>query len=627
MPKIKSSKSNFNKTFTACWTCRARSVRCDRAVPHCEQCKQRGLICEGYHIRLVWVDKDTGSYEPMQRRAYACERTWKGYPAWTLKEVGHLIETCDQRPESCRCRVHRLTVASPFQVCLQAKPNSEAGDLSSEHFNESEGDVVDSNPSDNDHGGAMLQLTYPASNVKPLEPADKQMLHIAELEILLGHKFATEYIRLPPYQPPIPRATNYETYLFHHYLLISTAMLPVDVKDSTNPWRSVYPLMAARDTPSGRSLYHAMLAQSAHHLGKLRGDENGQRDKVKAMHCFGMALRELQQALEEPTQDYSSVLAAILAVMSTEHIFRSSSQGWREHFRAATRFVMRHLARRPWKLSHEAWAVTQSFVLSHVIAHTAHKPYALTAPHGHDEDDNSEDVYDVLCDTATNSSFGYTIGSTRRLIKALCHVRRLEAQMAVEAADSTTSATNTNAMNLSLFEEAISILNDLQKPPDEGLDAYLDSAGSIRMPLARARTLASLHINLFRNAVSIYLLRTVLRFPPSAVAGCVMDVLSDAWLFADMSPHGTAYCSLSLWPLFVAAVDAYLPEAQDIAERILDLFEKTSGVKNRCDVKRLVHKVWAMRIDLAQESNCGPGDIWIDWREIMAQMGLDILFL
>ncbi|KAM0482016.1 hypothetical protein ACHAPX_003350 [Trichoderma viride] len=610
MPKIKSSKSRFNKTFTACWTCRARSVRCDQAAPHCGQCKRRGLVCEGYHIRLVWVDKDTGSYEPMQRRAYACQLTWKGYPARTLKEVGHLIETCDQRPESCRCRVHHRTVTSPFQVFFQAESNPETGGFSSEHLNEPEGDFVDGNPSDNDHDEAMLQLTYPELDIEPPEPVDEQMLHVAQLEILLGSKFATEHLRLPPYQPLIPTATRYENYLFYHYLLISTAMLPVDVKDSTNPWRSVYPLMAAQNTTSGRSLYHAMLAQSAHHLGKLKGEENGQKDEVKATYCFGMALRELQQALEEPTQDYSSVLAAILTITSTEHVFRSSSQGWRGHFRAATRFVIRHLARRPWKLTHEAWAVTQSFVLSHVIAHTAHKPYTLAISQSHDEDDNSEDVYDVLCDIAANSSFGYTIGSTERLIKALYHVRKLEAQMAAEAG-TTTSFTDTNATNLSQVEEAMTILNDLQNPPDDGLDAYLDSAGPVRMPLNRARTLASLHINLFRNAVGIYLLSAVLRFPPSTVAGYVMDVLSDAWLF----------------PLFVAAVDAYSPKAQDIAERILELAANTSGVKNRYDVKHLVHKVWAMRIDLARESNCGPGDVWIDWRDVMTQMDMDILFL
>lgn len=583
-------------------------------MPHCEQCKRRGLVCEGYHIRLVWVDKDTGSYEPMQRRAYACESTWKDYPPLTLKEVGHLIEACDQEPEYCRCKVHHRTAASPFQVFPQTESGPEAAGFGSEHVNQSDGDIVASNSND-------------ALNIESTKPTDKQMQHVAHLEILLGRMFATERLQLPPYQPLIPTATRYENYLFYHYLLISTAMLPVDVNDSTNPWRSIYPLMAAQNTPSGRSLYHAMLAQSAHHLAKLKGEEFGQQDEVKAIYCFGMALHELQQALEEPTQDYSSVLAAILTITSTEHVFRSSSQGWREHFRAATRFVMRHLARRPWKLTHEAWAVTQSFVSEYVIAHTAHKPYTLAVSQSHDEDDNSKGVYDVLCDTAANLNFGYTIGGTGRLIKALYRVRRLEAQMAAEAADTTASAANTDDIDSSLVEEAVAILHDLQKPHDDGLDAYFDSAGTIRMPLAHARTLASLHINLFRNAVIIYLLSTVLQFPPSTVAGYVMDVISDAWLFMNMSPHGTMYCSLSLWPLFVAVVDAYLPEAQGIAERILQLIAKTSGTKNRCDVKRLVHKVWAIRIDLAQKSKCCPGDIWIDWREVMTQMDMDILLL
>lgn len=562
----------------------------------------------------------------MQRRAYACELTWKDYPAWTLKEVGHLIETCDQEPEFCRCGLHHCTVANPFQVFPQM------GDFSSEHVNESVGDVVDSNPSDNEHGDAMLQLTYPELDIEPLEPADE---HMVQLGIPLDRMFAAEHLRLPPYQPLMPRGTHYENHLFHHYLLhMSGAMLPVDVKDSTNPWRSAYPLMAAQNTTSSRSLYYAMLAQSAHHLGKLKGVEHGQQDEIIAMNCFGMALRELRQTLKEPTQDYSSVLAAILTITSTEHVFRSSSQGWRGHFRAATRFVMRHLARRPWKLTYEAWAVTQSFVLSHVIAHTAHKPYTLTAPRSHDEDDdaeddNAEDVYDVLCDAAAYSSFGYTIGSTGRLIKALYHVRRLEAQMAVETAGTTTTTSAPNNVDtcITLPREAIAILDDLQTLPDDGLDAYLDSADGVLMPLGRARTLATLHINLFRNAVGIHLLSTVLRLPPSTVAGHVWDVLSDAWAFVDMSPHGTTYCSLSLWPLFVAAVDAYLPEAQAMAERILDFFAKTSGVKNRRDVKRLVHEVWAIRIDLAQKRKCGPGDVWIDWREVMDQMDMDILLL
>jgi arginine metabolism regulation protein II len=43
------------KTFTGCWTCRARKIKCDEAKPSCQQCYNKGRKCEGYHARLQWL--------------------------------------------------------------------------------------------------------------------------------------------------------------------------------------------------------------------------------------------------------------------------------------------------------------------------------------------------------------------------------------------------------------------------------------------------------------------------------------------------------------------------------------------------------------------------------------------
>ncbi|PNP74420.1 hypothetical protein FNYG_12469 [Fusarium nygamai] len=43
-----------SKTFTGCWTCRARRVKCDEAQPICNRCTKAGRICEGYGVRLTW---------------------------------------------------------------------------------------------------------------------------------------------------------------------------------------------------------------------------------------------------------------------------------------------------------------------------------------------------------------------------------------------------------------------------------------------------------------------------------------------------------------------------------------------------------------------------------------------
>ncbi|KAM5347496.1 hypothetical protein ACJ41O_010501 [Fusarium nematophilum] len=43
------------KTFTGCWTCRARRLKCDEEKPECIQCQLKGIRCEGYNTRLQWM--------------------------------------------------------------------------------------------------------------------------------------------------------------------------------------------------------------------------------------------------------------------------------------------------------------------------------------------------------------------------------------------------------------------------------------------------------------------------------------------------------------------------------------------------------------------------------------------
>ncbi|KAG7661989.1 ARG81 [[Candida] subhashii] len=49
-----SSKIKRSKTFTGCFTCRSRKIRCDLTTPACKKCTRAGLICAGYDIKLRW---------------------------------------------------------------------------------------------------------------------------------------------------------------------------------------------------------------------------------------------------------------------------------------------------------------------------------------------------------------------------------------------------------------------------------------------------------------------------------------------------------------------------------------------------------------------------------------------
>lgn len=67
-----------SKTFTGCWTCRARKVKCDEERPECRRCCQKGLECEGYDIRLHWVTPETvdgGASSPVQASQVKCRRS------------------------------------------------------------------------------------------------------------------------------------------------------------------------------------------------------------------------------------------------------------------------------------------------------------------------------------------------------------------------------------------------------------------------------------------------------------------------------------------------------------------------------------------------------------------------
>ncbi|KAJ6044886.1 hypothetical protein N7499_007390 [Penicillium canescens] len=42
------------RSYQGCWTCKRRRRRCDNARPTCQNCAERGVVCEGYEVRLRW---------------------------------------------------------------------------------------------------------------------------------------------------------------------------------------------------------------------------------------------------------------------------------------------------------------------------------------------------------------------------------------------------------------------------------------------------------------------------------------------------------------------------------------------------------------------------------------------
>ncbi|KAK4941936.1 hypothetical protein LTR10_018266 [Elasticomyces elasticus] len=58
---------SIKRVRTGCWTCRKRGYRCDEGKPVCAECTRLGLECEGYNIRLTWMQSSSRTRNPKSR--------------------------------------------------------------------------------------------------------------------------------------------------------------------------------------------------------------------------------------------------------------------------------------------------------------------------------------------------------------------------------------------------------------------------------------------------------------------------------------------------------------------------------------------------------------------------------
>ncbi|KIW24998.1 uncharacterized protein PV07_10674 [Cladophialophora immunda] len=637
------TRASSSRTFTACWTCRRRNIACDAALPSCSQCRRSNITCEGYHFNLVWVNSKTGSYAPQQRRTFPCHLTWRGYPTWTLEEVDHLIRDCEHSQyRQCRCRLHQGR--NPFTVFPRvedkAKPvNADDANMGEEflpspravHLNDADFRFLTfgplqghkSTPSVQSTGTSTSQASNPEEwSLDTLVGAESDTLVSEEQDLVqqeprdpLRRSTKKTPISLisQPTQPWNVDASYNENRLFHHFLsYLAKRMIPLD--DDFNPWKTVYPSLAMQTTRStgAQALYHALLAQSAYHLANLKGAERGLQERASAVRHCGIALYQLSKSLVAPSREYTTVLAALYTVILAEHVFQGAASGWQIHIRGAQAFVSQYLDKQPWRQSPEAYIVTQNFALSVLISSTVNNNYLGPATA-----DGVSELDGLLRDLMTKHVFGYTMGGTSHILRAIHQTLLLEARINRRG-----GAHGRLELDADTIAQVSEILQLSHVPLADKVEAYICHHGLSGVTVQpRLRTLTRLHLRLFNTAVTIYLFCTVLRCTPSSVAHDVLQVLKDATAFIAMH-HGT----VSVWPVFVAATEAYTLEAQALAMQCLETL-RAHGAKNRRDMQRVVHQVWSDRERLACERQCDPGDVLVDWRQVMKGLNMNILLL
>lgn len=262
MPKgrvqnLKTARRLRRRTYTGCWSCRKRKVKCDEGKPECSACSRLGVTCTGYSAKLIWVEDDSQAPHSDGRRYIECESIRGNLPILQSDVLDYLITSCDKDNID--------TVQNLIQT-------------------------------------SFLQATYNPFTVFHTTAAIKT----SDLPLVL------------PSPRSIDEVSMYgeEKLLFHHYVHhVATIMMPFE--HFRNPWKHSYPAVALNSTTFERkALYNALLAHSAFNLAQL--DASKQKMLSLATKYYNRAIRQLAYTIGHPRRQYADTLAVISTLMIAE---------------------------------------------------------------------------------------------------------------------------------------------------------------------------------------------------------------------------------------------------------------------------------------------------------------------
>lgn len=374
MPDISSNNARVpkprTKTFTGCWTCRDRRVKCDEEYPHCGRCQRSGWVCKGYGLRLGWSQAPGSRSHRRQLRAplsdadqglssaavtellveldgcsgHGCAQQRGPFSVFSLSSLETQDSTCvdlpnlevsllDQETEVSQHISDLVDLADGDRGSELASPKPTwAGSSSTTalFMFESHKDLctVSSRPNDLVGDMSINEVAYvhhKSPRNMPSEPSDYGR---PISNIYSNRTGISPWDSLSPFV--LPRS---ETELVHHWVIfLSGNMLLIDTPD--NPCRAVFLPLALKGLDASPaesnihlSIFHAICASSAFSLSHLRHDS---RYHSIAVHHDQLALGHLRGSLQQASCLDEPTLAAVLTCISAEAMSGRRSR-WRAH--------------------------------------------------------------------------------------------------------------------------------------------------------------------------------------------------------------------------------------------------------------------------------------------------------
>lgn len=272
-------------------------------------------------------------------------------------------------------------------------------------------------------------------------------------------------------------------------------------------------------------------------------------------------------------------------------MYSGHCRGWRLHLNGAWNLILSRRPSEPWKTSEEAWLTAQSLCLLKIRCDTVPQLSCTTLV-----PNNEHDIeLDLISSVASRQDFGFTAGATSALMSCILETTQL-------LKDKVDDNDITNR------ERAASLYHRILQC------SFSDSED---------RRILQLHHRIFQIGTLVYFHRSIWNSPPKTIAPLLDEVLC---ILEEYSDHAAGY--VTMWPVFVAAVEGYDEDRQKGFKRWLDDCDNM-GAANRKDVRIIVESVWSERIMIWQHSGgtLELGDIAVDWREVMLQRQVDVLLV
>lgn len=688
----KKKRNSRGKTFTGCWTCRSRSLKCDEGKPICLRCQKGNHKCEGYGNRLVWIREG----EATQRQGLGRRTIFDGSESttpvfneefinaalqaldllspgsdlemgpfrvfsWILSTSGEeaattalnvdfplltseipeeIISSNDteehEEPQpSDSASQYNPTVSDPPQpqtdlisvyspILLSAKPGWNIDSLPDVCHDRAESpptqndcnyqfdtDLIDPSLSYNVDIIPASGYGSPRGFIEDIpDPPGLELDQSAPSRFWHQERVSQDArlqpiplrkILLPLVDPYLSSSSIEERQLLHYWVTcMSNLMVITDRPD--NPFRDVYiPLALSAPELRSESSGHAALLYSIYALVAFnRAKRENYSDHFLAIGFKNhkSSLKHLRQSLtlrEDSQRD--AVLATIITMSSIEAVTGASSR-WRVHLQGG-RDWLRFIERDTREKSKTTSILHQIFLFVEALGYSANDAsesqalVSLSAPSLKHNDFEMEE------NTFTEYTLAELFGLSLPVFDILAETNHLRGI-------STPPSTRIDAL-------------------ERKLHASNPSTQQFSGPTASCQALTRHHACLFYYSTFIYFHRSLRPTLLSDIQYLVRFSLDHLKAIGELEDEirvkGTNVSGV-LWPVFVAACEAV---DESLREELGSWFEmgKVRGIDNIYVAGKVVREVWKRRDDLSAMGIGGEENV--RWREVMKDMGLDIL--